>query len=141
MLAPLGFVIANEIILFAGWAVVWKLIAAIVIGFVLLGISVATRSPDQRPSLDWRSGAWVWPYVIGLGVVSYVSSFGPSDAVPLLGLKGATGALPFGWDVLVMAVFGLGVYFLAMWLRLPSDRVHTYIGDLTAEAAPETVEA
>jgi len=34
-----------------------------VIGFVLLGISAATSPPERRPSLDWRSGAWVWPYV------------------------------------------------------------------------------
>src|SRR5262245_44522026 len=29
LLAPLGFIVANEIILFSGWAVVWKLIVAI----------------------------------------------------------------------------------------------------------------
>jgi amino acid transporter len=137
VLAPLGFAIANEIILFSGWAVVWKLIVAIVIGFVLLAISFATSAPERRPSLDWRSGAWVWPYVIGLGIVSYFSSFGPSDAIPLLGLKGATNALPFGWDILVMALFSVAVYFLAMWLRLPNDRVQEYVGDLTAEAEAE----
>jgi amino acid transporter len=136
VLSPLGFVVANEIILFSGWAVVWKLIVAIVIGFVLLAISAATRSTDRRPSLDWRSGAWVWPYVIGLGVLSYLGSFGPSDAVPIVGLKGATGALPFGWDILVVALFGVAVYFLAMWLRLPADRVREYVGDLVAESEP-----
>jgi hypothetical protein len=136
VLAPAGFVVANEIILFSGWAVVWKLIVAIVIGFVLLGLSAATSSTERRPSLDWRSGAWVWPYVIGLGVVSYLGSFGPSDAIPLVGIKGATGALAFGWDVLAMALFSLAIYYLAMSLRLPSERVHEYIGDLTAEAEP-----
>jgi amino acid transporter len=136
VLAPAGFVVANEIILFSGWAVVWKLIVAIAIGFVLLAISAATSSTERRPSLDWRSGAWVWPYVIGLGVVSYLGSFGPSDAIPLVGIKGATGTLPFGWDVLVMALFSLAIYYLAMSLRLPSERVHEYIGDLTAEAEP-----
>ena len=127
---------ANEIILFAGWAVVWKLIAAIVIGFVLLGISAATSPPDRRPALDWRSGAWIWPYVIGLGVISYLGSFGTSDAIPFIGLKGATKILPFGWDILVMALFSVAIYFLAMSLRLPSERVHEYVGDLTAEAEP-----
>jgi amino acid transporter len=50
-LAPVGFIIANEIILFSGWSVVWKLIVAILIGFVLLAISFATSPPDRRPSL------------------------------------------------------------------------------------------
>jgi len=136
LLAPLGFAIANEIILFAGWAVVWKLIVAIVIGFILLGISAATSPPERRPSLDWRSGAWVWPYVIGLGVVSYLGSFGPSDAIPLIGLKGATNALQFGWDILVMALFSVAIYYLAISLRLPPERAREYIGDLTSEAEP-----
>jgi amino acid transporter len=136
VLAPAGFVVANEIILFSGWAVVWKLIVAIVIGFVLLGISAATSAPERRPSLDWRSGAWVWPFVIGLGVISYLGSFGPSDAIPFIGLKGATGRLPFGWDMLVMALFAVGIYYLAIGLRLPAGRAHEYIGDLAAEAEP-----
>jgi amino acid transporter len=136
VLAPLGLIVADEIILFSGWAVVWKLIAAIVIGFVLLAISIATAPPERRPSLDWRSGAWVWPYIVGLGVISYLGSFGPSDAIPFIGTKGTTNTLPFGWDILVMALFSLAIYFLAMSLRLPSERVKEYVGDLTAEAEP-----
>jgi hypothetical protein len=137
VLAPLGFIVANEIILFAGWAVVWKLVFAIVIGFILLAISSATSSPERRPSLDWRSGTWVWPYVLGLGVISYYGSFGPADRLPIVLLKGAKGDLPYGIDILVMALFSLAIYGLAMWLRLPSERVHEYVGDLTAEAAEE----
>ena len=136
LLAPVGFIVANEIILFSGWAVVWKLIVAIVIGFILLGISAATSSTERRPSLDWRSGAWVWPYVIGLGVIAYLGSFGPSDAIPFIGLKGATNKLTFGWDILVMALFSLAIYYLAISLRLPRERAQEYIGDLTAEAEP-----
>jgi amino acid transporter len=136
VLAPLGLIVADEIILFAGWAVIWKLIAAILIGFVLLGISAVTRPPERRPSLDWRSGAWVWPYVVGLGVISYLGSFGPADAIPFIGTRGARNILPFGWDILVMALFSLAIYFLAMGVRLPSERVREYVGDLTAEAEP-----
>jgi hypothetical protein len=135
-LAPVGFIVANEIILFSGWAVDWKLIAAIVIGFILLGISGATSSPENRPSLDWRSGAWIWPYVIGIGVISYLGSFTPADSIPIIGLTGAKGTLPFGWDMLVMAVFSLAIYILALQLRLPPERVDEYVGDLTAEAEP-----
>ncbi|MDQ6774396.1 MAG: APC family permease [Candidatus Dormibacteraeota bacterium] len=135
-LAPLGFVVANMIILFSGWATDWKLIVAIILGFILLGISAATRSPDTRPSLDWRSGAWVWPYLVGIGLISYLGSFGP-DPKPILGLKGAIGVLPYGIDILVMAVFSLAIYALAMYLRLPNERVHEYLADLTAEAEEE----
>src|SRR5690349_21425669 len=39
LLAPGAFVAASEILLFTGWAVVWKLIAAVLIGFALLAAS------------------------------------------------------------------------------------------------------
>jgi len=136
ILAPLGFIIANEIILFSGWTVVWKLIVAIVIGFILLGISFATSAPERRPSLDWASAVWLWPYLIGLGVISYLSSFDihTLSSVPIIGLKGPRNDLPFGWDIFVMAVFSLVVYMLAIRVRLSREHVQEYIGDLTAEA-------
>jgi hypothetical protein len=46
-------------------------------------------------------------------------------------------ALPFGWDVLVMALFSLAVYFLAVRMRLPRAAIEEHIGDLTAEAEAE----
>jgi amino acid transporter len=139
VLAPLGFIIANEIILFSGWAVVWKLLVAILIGFALLAISLATSAPERRPSLDGRSAIWLWPYLVGLALISYLSSFDYKnpDSVPLIGLKGPVNALPFGWDMLAMAVFALAIYLLAIRQRLPREKVEEYIGDLTAEAEPE----
>jgi len=135
-LAPVGFIIANEIILFSGWAVVWKLIVAILIGFVLLAISFATSPPDRRPSLDWPSAAWLWPYLIGLTVISYLGSFDikKPNSIPIIGLTGPRNDLTFGWDMLVMAVFSVVIYLLAIRSRLPSERVNEYVGDLTAEA-------
>jgi len=136
VLAPLGFIVANEIILFSGWAVVWKLIVAILIGFVLLAISFATSRPERRPSLDWASAAWLWPYLLGLGAISYLSSFDihTLSSVPLIGLVGPRNALSFGWNILAMAVFSVVIYALAIRVRLSNERVAEYIGDLTAEA-------
>jgi hypothetical protein len=45
--------------------------------------------------------------------------------------------LPFGWGVLVMALFSLAVYFLAVRMRLPRAAIEEHIGDLTAEAEAE----
>jgi amino acid transporter len=126
LLAPAAFVVANELILFSGWNVVWKLLVAILIGFALLAISAATSSPEHRPSLDWAAGVWLAPYLVGLGVVSYLGSFG-----------GPANVLPFGWDVLVMALFSLAIYFLAVRMRLPREEIEQRIGDVTAEAEAE----
>jgi amino acid transporter len=136
LIAPIGFIIANEIILFSGWAVVWKLIVAIVIGFILLGIAYATSSPERRPNLDWGSAIWLWPYLIGLAVISYLSSFSTTtmSSVPIIGLNGPRNVLTFGWDIAVMAVFSLVIYALAIRTRLPAAAVKEYVGDLTAES-------
>jgi amino acid transporter len=136
VLAPIGFMVANEIILFSAWAVVWKLVVAILIGFALLGLSMGTSSAERRPPLDLRSASWLWPYLVGLAVISYLSSFDfhHGDAIPLIGLNGPINVLPFGWDILVMAAFSLAIYLLAIWLRLPPEQVLEHIGDLTTEA-------
>jgi hypothetical protein len=136
ILAPLGFAIANEIILFSGWTVVWKLLVAIIIGFILLGISFATTAPERRPSLDWMSAAWLWPYLIGLGLISYLSSFDSkkTSSVPIIGLSGPRNVLTFGWDILAMAIFSVVIYLIAIRCRLPSERVTENVGDLAAEA-------
>jgi amino acid transporter len=142
VLAPLAFIVANEVLLFSGWAVVWKLLVAILIGFALLAISAVTSPVGRRPALDWVSGAWLWPYLVGMAVISYLSSFDTStpSELPLIGLNGPKNVLTFGWDVLVVAVFSLLIYALAMRVRLPDNRTHAYVGDLAAEAQAEAAE-
>lgn len=139
VLSPLGFVVANEILLFSGWAVVWKLVVAILIGFILLGISMATSPPDRRPSLDWGSALWLWPYLIGIATISYLSSFSTStpSSLPLIGLHGPKNTLTFGWDILATAVFSIIIYAYAIRRRLPDEQAHRYVEEFTAEAEAE----
>jgi len=137
ILAPLSFIVANELILFSGWAVDWKLLVAIAIGLVLLGVSFATTPPEERPSLDWRHASWLLPYLLGIGVISYLGSFSTTSKSSVLGLDGPTNTLPFGWDVLVMALFSVAVYALAIRMRLPRTEVEEHVGDVTQEAEEE----
>jgi amino acid transporter len=141
LLAPLAFVVANEVILFSGWAVVYKLILAIVVGFALLALNYTFSAPERRPRLDLRHATWIAPYLIGLAVVSYLSSFDTTTKGGPFGLLvGPTNTLHFGWDVLAMAVVSLVVYFVAMRQRLPDDAVQVYIEEVTAEAEQEERE-
>ena len=142
LLAPGTFVAASEILLFTGWAVIWKLIVAILIGFALLGVSTATDSNARKQSLDWRSAAWLWPYLLGMGAISYLSSFDTRtpSSIPLLGLHGPRNELTFGWDILAVALFSLVVYAFAIRSRLPAEKALEYIGDPTMEE-PEGVDA
>lgn len=141
MLAPAAFIVANEVILFSGWAVVYKLVLAIIIGFALLALNYAFSAPDDRPRLDLRHATWIAPYLVGLAVVSYLSSFDTSTKGGPFGLLlGPTNTLHFGYDVLAMAVVSLLVYALAMRQRLPDDRVQVYIDQVTTEAEEEQRE-
>jgi amino acid transporter len=140
--APVAFIVANEVLLFSGWAVVWKLIVAILIGFALLAISAATSAPEHRPSIDWRSGVWLWPYLVGMGAISYLSSFDTAtpSKVPLLGLHGPRDTLTFGWDVLTVAIFSVLIYLLAMRVKLSAARTRAYVGELASEAEAEEAQ-
>jgi amino acid transporter len=139
VLAPAAFVVASEILLFTGWAVVWKLIAAILIGFALLAVSLLTGPKERRLPLDGRSAVWLWPYLLGMATISYLGSFDtrtPSSP-PLLGLRGPRNELTFGWDLLAVALLSLAVYAIAIRTRLPAAQALEHVGDLTAEVELE----
>jgi amino acid transporter len=139
LVAPAAFIVANEILLFTGWAVVWKLIVAILVGFALLALSMLTQTKDRRPSLDWRSAVWLWPYLLGMAAISYLSSFDTRtpSSIPLLDLKGPRNELTFGWDVLAVALLSLAVYVVAIRSRLPAAHALALVGDSTGESEAE----
>jgi amino acid transporter len=132
LIAPAAFVVASEILLFGGWAVVWRLIAAILIGYALLTISMLTDRNARALPLDWRNAAWLGPYLFGIAAISYLSSFNTQtpSSIPLLGLDGPRNTLTFGWDVLAVAILSLAVYALAIRTRLPGARSIAHVGEL-----------
>ncbi|MFL5797622.1 MAG: APC family permease [Actinomycetota bacterium] len=127
LLAPAGFVVATMIVYFAGWTTNWKLFAAIGMGFIFLALSYATKANPERPPLDWRASAWMWPYFGGLALLSYLGSFDGADVIK------------FPWDLGVVAAFSLAIYWVAMATRLPQARVREYERVLDA-TEPEEAE-
>lgn len=125
ILAPLAFIIANLIIYWTGWPVLWKLFVAIALGFVLLAIAQATSSSDRTPTLDWSAASWLWPYLAGMAVISYLGAFDGQEIIP------------FGWDIVVMVIFSLAIYAFAMRVRLHPDEVRRHVADARDEAAVE----
>lgn len=116
VLAPVGFVISNLIVIFAGWTIDWKMFAAIGIGLVLLVGSQLSRPASERVHLDWRSSVWMWPWLLGLLVLSLVSSF-----------PGGKDYLHFGLDMGVTAAFSLVIYAFALRCRLSPAEVQERI--------------
>lgn len=63
-----------------------------------------------------------------MGVISYLSSFDTKSpgSIPLIGLSGPRNILPFGVDILAIAVFSVVIYLLAIRVRWPrSARART----------------
>ena len=117
---PVSFIIANLIIYWTGFYTVWKFGIAVAIGYLLIGAFMVFDR--KRPILNWRGALWIFPYLIGMGLISWQGQYsGQSAPYPLPHTFTNTGNLPFWWDFLVVAVFSLAIYYLAMWLRLPRE--------------------
>jgi len=126
VLGPLGFVLSSELVLWSGWGVVWKLIVAVMVGFVLFGGSAASSSDRGDHPAEWRHAMWLWPYLVGLGVISCLGSFGTSEKAFGL-VSGPTSQLPYGWDMAATAALGLVTYYFALNVRLPAARTLHYV--------------
>jgi amino acid transporter len=137
VIAPLGFVLASLIIYWSGWDVYSTLMVVIIIGFVIIGLSYALHLNPDRPQIDWGAALWVLPYLIGMGVISYLGQF-PEPASGMLGgvgtfknvLVGGTGAIPFYWDMVIVAAFSLFIYYMAIVRRLRPDQVDYYVREV-----------
>jgi amino acid transporter len=111
VLAPLAFVVANESIYWTSWTVVERLMLVIAAGYVIFGISYARGPQIKRAPVDLRSLVWILPWFTGLAVISYFGQYGGTKLIP-------------EWvDLGVVAAFSLVIFYLAVWLRLPSQRV------------------
>jgi amino acid transporter len=135
ILAPLSFILANFIVYWAGWATYSTLMVVMVIGLILMGASRIFHLNPNEPEIDWNAAVWLVPYIVGMGIISYLGGFGQGGIIDGLGpfknvLVGGNGRLPLWWDLVVLAIFSLGIYYLAIANRLPEPQVDTYVRDV-----------
>jgi len=132
VLSPIAFIIASLIIYWSGFTVIWKLGVVLVIGYILIGISMAMDS--ERPPLDWKSAQWLPVYLVGMGIISWQGQYsGESALSPPLN----TGRIHFGWDIAIVAVFSLIIFYWAQAVRAPREEVM----ELVSRQAAVTDEA
>lgn len=147
VLAPLAFVFATLIVYWTGWQTYSTLMVAVIIGYVLMLLSRAFNLNQKAPKIEWGTAKWLFPYLIGLGVISYFGGFGQGGIIGgVAGLKnvmvGGNGDIPLYWDVLVVTVFSLAIYYFALANRLPSEKIREYTKDLWAsESSTEATGA
>jgi len=128
----LAFWGSNLIVYWSGWTTVWKLMVAVVIGFALLGAFTASGQMKGK-SLDVRSGLWVFPWLVGLTVISYLGNY-PEPAA------GNLAYLNFVLSAGLLLILSVAVYVLAYIQRLPDAEAQAYIDETVHEAAVEDKE-
>jgi amino acid transporter len=134
-LGPASFVLANFIVYWSGWGTYSTLIVVMLIGFVLIAISYIFNLNPDKPRIDWGAAIWVFPYLIGMGIISFLGGFGEGGILGGVGtfstvLVGGKGHIALYWDLLVLTVFSLIIYYLAIARRLEPAQVDHYVREV-----------
>jgi len=112
----LAFYCCNLFSYWTGWETISKLAIVLIVGLVLFGISYM-RGVVKVNKQEMKSAYWILPYLFGLVFISYLGSFG--------GLQ----IIPFGMDFGVIALFSMGILYLAIQSRaaMSSEDVTDYL--------------
>jgi amino acid transporter len=114
--SPLAFIVSSWIIMWSGWETAWKLGLLIVIGCLLI------FNREMEPThLNTRAAGWLPVYLIGIGAITYFSTFGDSGAKHVMGL----------WTSLVVcAAFSVVIYYWAISVALPTTTIQRMIDEV-----------
>jgi amino acid transporter len=131
VISPLAFAVANLLILWSGWTTDWKLGVAILIGYVILAANRVLKLNPTVPEFEPRSAVWLPVYLVGMGLIVYLSDFGPT----------ANPWFPLWWDMLAVVVFSLGIYAWALRSGLPADKVEALVNRGPTSEEPPALRA
>lgn len=131
--AYLAFLSSNLIVYWAGWDTDWKLFIAVLLGYVVL-ILHEWRNSETTPPLEMRSGSWVIVWLVGLVLISWLGSYPEASKH-----AGNLCVLSTGWSIVVLAAFSALVMWLAVNMRLPTERVIDHLGEPDVEMEDENL--
>jgi amino acid transporter len=105
ILLPAAFCSANLIIYWGGFDTTWKLVCAMVVGWVLFAIGTARAGTDVGRMV--RNAIWMAPWLAGHVVLGALGSYGNGYDV-----------MPDWVDLVVVIGFSLGIFYLALDLTI-----------------------
>ena len=108
----LAFYICTLLVYWSGWDIIFKTDIGIIVGFVVLFLYQAFGKNPNKVKLDWQAGIWIWPYFLGLSVVSY---FGNYD--------GGVGIFNDWQAAVLLAILAVICLYIATRFALPAKRV------------------
>lgn len=105
-----AFYFCNLISYWTGWNTMWKLMIAIALGLVVFVVAYHRKRKSYENGFHFKAMLWLVPYLAGLFTISYFGNYG-----------GGKNLIPFGWDFLVIGVFSVMIFYLAIWARLRDE--------------------
>jgi amino acid transporter len=132
LLCFLAFLSSNLIVFWSGWDTVWKLMIAVLLGYLVLGWH-EWRYGDKTPGLELKSGAWVILWLVGLTIISYLGNYPLAEK----------GAGNLGWlhlesSFAVLALFSAFIMWVALACRLPDNATRNHIEQVDRSELPQT---
>lgn len=121
ILAPVGFCAANLIIYWSGFDTTWKIEVGLAIGLLIFVLTRATNS--DRPPLNLWNSSWVWPWLIGTVIIGWLGRYDSNHGTNVATGAGERFFIPAWFDLLAVIVFNLVIFYYAITLGQPQDRV------------------
>jgi amino acid transporter len=112
------FILATLIVYWSGWNTIKILGFTVTIGGILIALRLRRLPPD---TLNFRQAAWLLPYCAGLGLISWMGSFG------------GLGLLSDGVDIAACVVLGGVVFRTAVRSALSQTEFNTQAEDMLAQ--------
>lgn len=128
VIGPLALLSTNLIMYWAGWDQVWKMMVAVLIGYVLLAIFEGTDK-GRAPKLDFKSGWWVLVWFGGITLVSYLGSYSGTAGTD----AGEANLYGFNGGILANIILTIIVFAVAWHCQLPPERVQEILEDVDGE--------
>lgn len=115
VVAMLGFIVATLIIYWSGWRSVQILLLVVVVALAFLLIKRLLFERRAFSTLDTREAIWLLPFLGSMVLISWLGNFG-----------GGKSAIPFGWDIVLVALVGLLNFFIGDWCALDNEKAGLY---------------
>ncbi|MFC6707793.1 APC family permease [Flexivirga alba] len=124
VVAPLALLATNLIMYWAGWDQVWKMMAAVAIGYIFLGIFQG-MDKGRAPKLEFKNGWWVLVWFAGILLVSYLGSYSGADHKQ----AGQANVYGFNGGIVANIILTAVVLGVAWYCQLPPDRVEEILNE------------
>ena len=122
VIAPLAFFSANLLLYWGGFQVMWKLDCVMILGLMLFSIGASIARSDVMSML--RPAVWLGPWLGGITVIGAIGRYNSEHN----GVSSRT-VLPDWWDLVVVLLFSLAIFYYAVRTASASSDVAGRIAD------------